>query len=258
MNEKTLWKKFLAAGMTIAGAAGLIGNLYAESALNPKNLQQTYEKKSGYSDDSYTAAVDSGRYTNFVRDCAGYGLAQWTFWTRKQALLNYANDNGVSIGDLNMQIAFIIKELQSGYASVWKILCTTDSVRTASDNVLFSYEAPANQGKSVQDFRYNQAMRFYNDFISETTPKNSDKSVQELAEEVLADKWGTGQDRKDRLTAAGYDYTVVQKRVNELLDKSSNVVENPVETVEKEIIQVTAVKDGKNFSGVLTASKTIE
>lgn len=44
MNEKTLWKKFLAAGMTIAGAAGLMGNLYAESALNPKNLQQTYEK----------------------------------------------------------------------------------------------------------------------------------------------------------------------------------------------------------------------
>ena len=60
MNEKTIWKKFLSAGMTIAGAAGLMGNLYAESVLNPKNLQQTYEKSLGYSDESYTQAVDNG------------------------------------------------------------------------------------------------------------------------------------------------------------------------------------------------------
>ena len=60
-------------------------------------------------------------------------------------------------------------------------------------------------------------MRFYNDFISETTPKNFDKSVQELAEEVLANKWGTGADRKARLTAAGYDYAAIQKAVNEIL-----------------------------------------
>lgn len=218
-------------------------------------MQQTYEKKLGYSDDSYTAAVDSGRYTNFVRDCAGYGLAQWTFWTRKQALLNYANDNGVSIGDLNMQIAFIIKELQSGYASVWKTLCSTNDVRTASDAVLFSYESPANQGTSVQTFRYNQAMRFYNDFISETTPKNSDKSVQELAEEVLADKWGTGADRKTRLTAAGYDYQAVQKAVNELLSSSEDNSEKPVKVIEIEEISVdvTVKIDGKTYSGTLTA-----
>lgn len=43
------------------------------------------------------------------------------------------------------------------------------------------------------------------------------KSVTELAKEVIAGKWGNGQDRKNRLTAAGYDYTAVQKKVNELL-----------------------------------------
>lgn len=238
--------------MTIAGAAGLMGNLYAESALNPKNLQQTYEKSLGYSDESYTQAVDNGSYKNFVRDCAGYGLAQWTFWTRKEALLNYANDNGVSIGDLNMQVAFLIKELKTGYAGVWKTLCSTTDVRTASDAVLFQYESPANQGTSVQNFRYNQAMRFYNDFISETTPKNSDKSVSELAEEVLADKWGTGQDRKERLTAAGYNYAAVQKVVNELLaSKEVALIEEP-ETKEDSII-ASVTMDGKTFSGTLTA-----
>ena len=189
---------------------------------------------------------------NFVRDCAGYGLAQWTFWTRKEALLNYANDNGVSIGDLNMQVAFLIKELKTGYAGVWKTLCSTTDVRTASDAVLFQYESPANQGTSVQNFRYNQAMRFYNDFISETTPKNSDKFVSELAEEVLADKWGTGQDRKERLIAAGYDYAAVQKVVNELLaSKEVALIEEP-ETKEDSII-ASVTMDGKTFSGTLTA-----
>jgi hypothetical protein len=251
MNEKTIWKKCLAAGMTIAGAAGLIGNLYAESALNPKNLQQTYEKKLGYSDESYTAAVDSGKYTNFIRDCAGYGLAQWTFWTRKQALLNFAKSQGKSIGDLDMQLDFLIKELKSGYASVWKVLCTTDNIRTASNNVLFSYESPANQGTSVQNYRYNQAMRFYNDFISETTP-NSDKSVSELAEEVLTDKWGTGAERKSRLTSAGYDYQAVQKAVNDILaSKEVALIEEP-ETKEDSII-ASVTMDGKIFSGTLTA-----
>lgn len=43
------------------------------------------------------------------------------------------------------------------------------------------------------------------------------KTVDELAREVIAGKWGNGSARKQKLTAAGYDYSAVQKRVNELL-----------------------------------------
>ncbi len=43
------------------------------------------------------------------------------------------------------------------------------------------------------------------------------KTVDELAREVIAGKWGNGATRKKRLTEAGYDYSAVQKRVNELL-----------------------------------------
>lgn len=43
------------------------------------------------------------------------------------------------------------------------------------------------------------------------------KSVDEIAREVIAGKWGNGATRKQKLTAAGYDYSAVQKRVNELL-----------------------------------------
>ena len=42
------------------------------------------------------------------------------------------------------------------------------------------------------------------------------KSVDEVAREVLAGKWGNGDERKNRLAAAGYDYSAVQARVNEL------------------------------------------
>ena len=43
------------------------------------------------------------------------------------------------------------------------------------------------------------------------------KSVSEVAKEVIDGKWGNGDDRKKKLTAAGYKYTEVQAKVNELL-----------------------------------------
>ena len=49
------------------------------------------------------------------------------------------------------------------------------------------------------------------------------KSVDELAKEVLEGKWGNGQERKDRLTEAGYDYNAVQNRVNELAGATTRV-----------------------------------
>lgn len=43
------------------------------------------------------------------------------------------------------------------------------------------------------------------------------KTVDELAQEVLDGKWGNADERKEKLTKAGYDYEAVQKKVNELL-----------------------------------------
>lgn len=49
------------------------------------------------------------------------------------------------------------------------------------------------------------------------TKSSQKKSVDTLAREVISGKWGNGEDRKKRLTAAGYDYAAVQRRVNELM-----------------------------------------
>lgn len=58
------------------------------------------------------------------------------------------------------------------------------------------------------------------------------KSVDELANEVIAGKWGNGADRKAALTKAGYDYDAVQLRVNELLGCGTK----SVETLANEVI----------------------
>lgn len=47
------------------------------------------------------------------------------------------------------------------------------------------------------------------------------KTVSQLADEVIAGKWGNGSDRKARLEAAGYDYSAVQAEVNRRLGASS-------------------------------------
>lgn len=55
------------------------------------------------------------------------------------------------------------------------------------------------------------------DTAAEVSTQTATKSVDELAREVIRGNWGNGEERKRRLTEAGYDYSAVQKRVNELL-----------------------------------------
>lgn len=168
-NAQKIWDKLLSAGLTPAGAAGLLGNLYAESGLRPDNLQNGFERKLGMSDADYTAAVDCGAYEGFVGDRAGYGLAQWTYPSRKAALLACAKARGRSVGDLDVQLGYLLQELQSLFPAVLKVLRTTDSVREASDCVLLQFERPASVGKvkkfqAVKELRAEFSLEFYHKF----------------------------------------------------------------------------------------------
>lgn len=62
---------------------------------------------------------------------------------------------------------------------------------------------------------------------STTTTTVVSKSVEEIAKEVIAGKWGNGNDRKTKLEAAGYNYTEVQNKVNELCGAPSTTVSTP-------------------------------
>ncbi len=243
-NAKEIWDKLITSGLTKAGTAALIGNLEAESALNPKNLQNSYEKSLGYTDESYTKAVDNGTYSNFVKDCAGYGLAQWTYWARKQELLSYAKACKKSIGDLDMQLDFLLKELSESYPAVLKILKTTDDVKTASDCVMCQYERPADTSAKAKAYRASLAQKYYDMFAIKTVTGTSGKSISEIAQEVLAGKWGNASERKEKLISAGYDYTVVQAEVNKILNHESDCT-----TEQEKYFSITV--DGKIYSGIL-------
>lgn len=237
-NEQIIWNYLMKEIKNAFGVAGLMGNIQAESALNPKNLQNSYEKKLGYNDDTYTAAVDNGTYTNFVKDAAGYGLCQWTYWSRKQNMLNYAKSKGKSIGDVEMQLGFLMQELNGGYKGVINTLKSATSVLEASNAVLLQFERPANQGASVQATRAKYGQTFYDKYAkssvsgsTSTTGTASKKSVDEVAAEVLQGKWGSGVDRKNKLTTAGYNYTEVQNKVNQLVKGKKST-----EEIAKEVI----------------------
>lgn len=163
-TARKIWDKLCAAGLTEAGAAGLMGNLKSESDLEPQNVQNSFERKLGYDDRGYTEAVDFGSYTNFANDGAGYGLAQWTYPARKAALLAFAKAQKKSVGDLDLQLDFLLHELRSDYPALLRQLCAASDVRAASDAVLTQFERPADMSESVKIKRAGFAEAFLREF----------------------------------------------------------------------------------------------
>ena len=66
--------------------------------------------------------------------------------------------------------------------------------------------------RSYRNYPWNRVLRY----STVETSSDSKKSINEVAREVIAGKWGNGDDRKNRLTAAGYNYSEVQATVNRL------------------------------------------
>ena len=179
-NDEIIWDFFKSKGLNDFAVAGLMGNLKAESNLRPDNLQNSFEGRLG-SDAEYVKKIDSGRYSkiSFANDHAGFGLAQWTWHTRKEALYDYAKSQGKSIADLVMQLEFLWNELQ-GYTQLMRTLKNTNSIYDSSTAVLTQYEKPANQGTAVKQTRakYGQEIFDRNTKKAETTKPEKTYALQ--------------------------------------------------------------------------------
>ena len=180
-NYEKIYNFLKAQGFTDAGAVGTMANIKAESAGRPDNLQNTGEKKLGMTDAEYVAAVDAGTYTNFVRDGQGFGLCQWTYWSRKKNLLAYAQQLAASIADMEMQLGFLILELKA-YQSLLNLLKTTDSMKAASDAFMTQFERPADQGDTAKAKRLAFAQEFWDEFVA---PAQDQTDAQTMTEDEL-------------------------------------------------------------------------
>lgn len=154
-DEKLIWDMLMSAIGNPYGVAGLMGNLFAESRLDP--LCKTGGKSLdivNMTPEEYASSVMDGHITpyDFAHDECAFGLAQWRYWSRKEALYLYVRENNMDISDISAQIGFLRKELQT-YKTVWNTLLNATSVKEASDIVMERYEKPANVSDKAKEKR---------------------------------------------------------------------------------------------------------
>ncbi len=183
MTEQEIYNAFIREGMTPAGACGMMGNLYAESGLKFNVLENLCRKrlrdagKGDYTNESYTAAVDSGKISKaeFLHPLPnrvfGYGICQWTTTGRKARLYDLVKHLGVSIADPDTQIDYLITELKTSYRNVWAVLTATGNIREASDIVLDRFECPADRSESVRLKRCRYGMTYYDKYANASLPE---------------------------------------------------------------------------------------
>lgn len=125
--------------MTPIAACAMGGNMMCESNMQADIAQRGMTT---LTDAQYTAAADAGTI-NFTYDAIGYGLCQWTYYARKQRLLEYAKSMGASVGDETMQVNFCLKELRGEYPALWEHLKTAQDLYGAAARICKEYERPA-------------------------------------------------------------------------------------------------------------------
>ena len=181
-------------------------------------------------DETYVALVDSGVYTKeqFVYDQAGFGLCQWTYWTRKKALYEYAKSTGRSIGDLEMQLEYLFIELQKSFSKVLNVLKTATSVMEASNIVLMEFECPYN-AESHKIKRASFGQKYYALFVT-----NSTKGVENMG--YLYFTKGQSVKVSEHFVSTEFDchgrgccsQTVVNEKLIEYLEKIRNHFNAPI------------------------------
>lgn len=188
MSKQQIYDALRKAGISHAGAIGIMGNLQAESGCEACRLQGDYELGRSKSK-TYAAKVDSGELSKhiFSRDACGWGLAQWTWYTRKENLYDRAKAEKKSVGDLDLQVGFLIWELKEYFPQLFAFLKVTTSVWNSTKRVCEEYEQPA--VNNIQA-RYAMAQAIESELTAAPTadywpPRTIDKSMKGPDVEVL-------------------------------------------------------------------------
>lgn len=67
------------------------------------------------------------------------------------------------------------------------------------------------------------------------TPSGTGKDVDTIAKECISGIWGNGEERKKKVTAAGFDYVMVQNRINQIINGSATIAKTPEQIQEQPV-----------------------
>lgn len=164
-DDKRIWNLLMEAIGNPYGVAGLMGNLMAESSMNPlckTGGKGDIRKLSGLEYEHKVMCEEIDK-ESFCHDGVAFGLAQWAYHSRKKDLYDYCMIYGLDIGSVEAQVQFMLKELPK-YKTVWKTLIGATSIAEASDIVLLRYEKPADTSDKVKAKRQLYGQQFYEKF----------------------------------------------------------------------------------------------
>lgn len=161
-DTESIYNYLIGQGLTNAGAAGVMGNLEAESGFLADSVESWFLYGEQYRID-YTAKVNSGEISryDFIYNGPngnGYGLAGFTWTPFKEALYDYTIGRGKRIDDLELQLEFLMKTFREQFPSLYNTLTTSNDLYTCTYAMLSQYENPAVY--NIND-RYSNAQKYY-------------------------------------------------------------------------------------------------
>jgi len=156
--QKTNFAKswvFLKEGMGFSDelAAAVLANWREEGGFSESNLQNTME-------DDDLVDLD---YNYKTDDKKGFGIMQWTLLSRKDNLLDIAEDMDSGVGNINVQFATFRDEIREGglIYSAWKDVEEENNLRDYTTEFMLKVEIPADQSLAAQEKRVGYAKTIY-------------------------------------------------------------------------------------------------
>ena len=144
MSKQQIYNLLRSGGLSQAGALAMMGNWQCESGLEPNRLQGDFSPYRTVSKD-YVRRIESFtlQRDQFSHDSKGFGLAQWTWYKRKEALWDAWHKSGLSIASAELQVKFALYELQTDYSGLLGYLRTTNDLYEATARICREFERPA-------------------------------------------------------------------------------------------------------------------
>lgn len=176
-EERRIWLFLLDFINNPYGVAGLMGNLYAESRLEPTC---TCPKKS-----SYLSNINRDK---FINDSVAFGLVQWRYHVRKKLLWDFIDESTHNpikyLGQTILQLNYLKHELEHYYKGVLRTLQQAKTVQEASDIVILKYEKPGNVTDTAKAKRAEYGKRYFDKYVQKGTSNMNDKYVETTAPNV--------------------------------------------------------------------------